>query len=86
MMNPTDRRKPYLGRVNKYTWVPIALVLCVFLATLGNLPWTTSILMGVPLAMFSLFIPIAAGYVCRFTPLGKAQMWSRSRIWRILWC
>jgi len=25
--------------------------------------------------MFSLFIPIAAGYVCRFTPLGKAQLW-----------
>jgi hypothetical protein len=75
MMNPAGRRKPYLGRVNKYTWVPIALVLCVFLTTLGNLPWTTSILMGVPLAMFSLFIPIAAGYVCRFTPLGKAQMW-----------
>ncbi len=75
MMNPAGRRKPYLGRVNKYIWVPIALVLCVLLATLGNLPWTTSILMGVPLAMFSLFIPIAAGYVCRFTPLGKAQMW-----------
>ena len=75
MMNPAGRRKPYLGRVNKYTWVPIALVLCVFLTTLGNLPWTTSILMGVPLAMFSLFIPIAAGYVCRFTPLGKAQLW-----------
>ena len=74
-MNPAGRRKPYLGRVNKYTWVPIAVVLCVFLTTLGNLPWTTSILMGVPLAMFSLFIPIAAGYVCRFTPLGKAQMW-----------
>jgi two-component system, LytTR family, sensor histidine kinase AlgZ len=25
--------------------------------------------------MISLFIPVEAGYLCRFTPLGKAQIW-----------
>jgi len=53
----------------------VALVLIPALATLGNLSWTTSILLGAPLAMISLFIPIDAAYICRFAPLGKAQMW-----------
>ena len=32
-------------------------------------------MIGVPLSMVSLFIPIAAGYVCRFTQLGKGHVW-----------
>jgi two-component system, LytTR family, sensor histidine kinase AlgZ len=74
-MKGADRRRPYIGHVNKFTWVPVALVLIPALATLGKLPWTASAVLGAPLAMISLFIPIAAGYICRFTPLGKAQMW-----------
>jgi len=27
------------------------------------------------MAMFSLFIPLAAGYICRFTPLDKSVLW-----------
>jgi two-component system, LytTR family, sensor histidine kinase AlgZ len=75
MMNDSDRRTPYLVKVSKFAWVPVALVLVQALAILGKLSWTSSVLLGAPLAMASLFIPIAAGYICRFTPLGKAQMW-----------
>ena len=75
MTNSTARQKSKVGGVNKYTWIPVALVLVPALATLGNLSWTTSILLGAPLAMISLFIPIDAAYICRFAPLGKAQMW-----------
>ena len=75
MTNSADRQKSKTGSVNKYTWIPVALVLIPALATLGNLSWTASILLGGPLAMISLFIPIDAAYICRFAPLGKAQMW-----------
>ena len=75
MITVADRRKLTPGAVSKHTWVSVAVVLVPALATLGRLPWTTSALLGVPLAMVSLLIPIAAGYVCRFTPLGKTQMW-----------
>jgi two-component system, LytTR family, sensor histidine kinase AlgZ len=74
MINAADRRKPIAG-VSKHSWVSVALILVPALATLGKLPWTMSALLGLPLAMVSLFIPIAAGYVCRFTPLGKIQLW-----------
>src|SRR6266852_7586992 len=75
MTNSADRQKSKTGSVNKYTWIPVALVLIPALATLGNISWTTSILLVAPLAMISLFIPIDAAYICRFAPLGKAQMW-----------
>jgi two-component system, LytTR family, sensor histidine kinase AlgZ len=75
MMNSTERRKPYSGRVHKLTWVPVALVLTLALGTLGHLSWQTSALLGIPLALFSLFIPVAAGFTCRFTPLGKTAWW-----------
>jgi two-component system, LytTR family, sensor histidine kinase AlgZ len=75
MTNFADRPKSKVGGVNKYTWIPVAVVLVPALATLGKLSWTSSILLGVPLAMISLFIPIDAAYICRFAPLGKAQMW-----------
>jgi len=75
MTNFADRQKSKVGGVNKYTWIPVAVVLVPALATLGKLSWTSSILLGVPLAMISLFIPIDAAYICRFAPLGKAQMW-----------
>jgi hypothetical protein len=75
MTNFADRPKSKVGGVNKYTWIPVAVVLVPALATLGKLSWASSILMGVPLAMISLFIPIDAAYICRFAPLGKAQMW-----------
>ncbi len=75
MSDAANRRKSYLGRVNKFAWVPVALVLIPALATVGKLSWSASILLGAPLAMISLFIPVEAGYICRFTPLGKAQIW-----------
>jgi two-component system, LytTR family, sensor histidine kinase AlgZ len=75
MSDAANRRKSYLGRVNKLAWVPVALVLIPALAIVGKLPWSASILLGGPLAMISLFIPVEAGYLCRFTPLGKAQIW-----------
>ncbi len=75
MTNFADRPKSKVGGVNKYTWIPVAVVLVPALATLGKLSWTSSILLGVPLGMISLFIPIDAAYICRFAPLGKAQMW-----------
>jgi two-component system sensor histidine kinase AlgZ len=75
MRNFADRPKSKVGGVNKYTWIPVAVVLVPALATLGKLSWASSILLGVPLAMISLFIPIDAAYICRFAPLGKAQMW-----------
>jgi two-component system, LytTR family, sensor histidine kinase AlgZ len=75
MTNPADRQKSKVGGVNKYTWIPVALVLIPALATIGRLSWTSSIVLGAPLAMVSLFIPIDAAYICRFAPLGKAQMW-----------
>jgi len=75
MINPADRKKTKIGRVNKHTWIPAALVLVPALATLGNLSWTASTALGVPLSMISLFIPIGAAYICRFTPLDKAQVW-----------
>jgi len=75
MTNFADRPKSKIGSVNKYTCIPVALVLVPALATLGKLSWTSSIFLGVPLAMISLFIPIDAAYICRFAPLGKAQMW-----------
>ena len=75
MSDAANRRKSYLGRVNKLAWVPVALVLIPALAIVGKLSWSASILMGAPLAMISLFIPVEAGYLCRFTPLGKTQIW-----------
>jgi LytS/YehU family sensor histidine kinase len=39
------------------------------------LSWINSTALGVPLALFSLFIPLAAGYVCKFTPLDRSVLW-----------
>jgi two-component system, LytTR family, sensor histidine kinase AlgZ len=75
MANAADRPNFYRPRVSKHAWVPAALLLVPALATLGNLSWATSCVIGVPLALVSLFIPIAAGYICRFTPVGKTPMW-----------
>ena len=75
MTNPADRSKSKIVSVSKYTWIPVAVVLIPALATLGHLSWTASIFLGAPLAMISLLIPIDAGYICRFTPLGKTPMW-----------
>ena len=75
MKSSADRTTSTFGRVNKYTWIPVAMVLIPALSTLGQLSWTASIFLGVPLAMISLLIPVDAGYICRFTPLGKAPMW-----------
>jgi len=61
--------------VSKHIWIPVALVLIPALTTLGHLSWSASIFLGAPLAMISLLIPIDAGYICRFTPLGKTPMW-----------
>jgi LytS/YehU family sensor histidine kinase len=55
--------------------VGVAAILIPALATLGKLSWINSTALGVPLALFSLFIPIAAGYVCRFTPLDRSVLW-----------
>jgi len=53
----------------------VAVVLIPALATLGNLSWINSTAMGVPMALFSLFIPLAAGYICKFTPLDRSVLW-----------
>ena len=74
-MHSTPLRNASFGRVNKFFWIPSAAVLVPALATLGKLSWTASLLLGIPLAMISLFIPVGAGYICRFAPLGKAEMW-----------
>lgn len=74
MADSVTSRK-YAPRVNKHQWIGVAVVLIPALATLGNLSWTNSVAIGVPLALFSIFIPIAAGYVCRFTPFDKSALW-----------
>src|SRR5262245_39378472 len=68
-------RRPFPGRINKFEWIGVAAVLIPALATLGNLSWVNSTALGIPLALFSLFIPLAAGYVCKFTPLEKSVLW-----------
>ena len=70
-----DRPKSKIISVSKHTWIPVAAVLIPALGALGHLSWSASIFLGAPLAMISLLIPIDAGYICRFTPLGKAPMW-----------
>src|SRR5262249_50675570 len=55
--------------------ISVALVLVPALATLGDLSWINSLALGIPLALFSLFIPVAAGYICRFAPLDKSVLW-----------
>ena len=68
-------RGSFPGRINRYEWVGVAALLIPALATLGNLSWVNSAALGIPLALFSLFIPLAAGYVCRFTPLDRYVLW-----------
>jgi two-component system sensor histidine kinase AlgZ len=75
MADPANRRKFFPGRVHRYDWVAVAALLIPALRTVGNLSWTTSAALGVPLALVSLFIPLAAGFVCRFTPLGRSVWW-----------
>jgi len=75
MINSTDGKKSTFGKVNKLFWIPAAVILVPALATLGKLSWFASIMLGVPLAFISLFITIDAAYICRYAPLGKAQMW-----------
>jgi len=72
MTNSADRQKSKTGSVNKYTWIPVALVLIPALATLGNLSWTTSILLGAPLAMISLFISNRCGIYLQICPARKS--------------
>ena len=72
-----DSIKPrkYAPRMNKQQWIGVAALLVPALAALGNMTWTKSIALGIPLALLSIFIPIAAGYVCRFAPLDKPALW-----------
>jgi two-component system sensor histidine kinase AlgZ len=75
MADSRKLRGSFPVRINKYEWVGVAAVLVPALATLGNLSWVDSAALGIPLAMFSLFIPLAAGYLCRFSPLDKSLLW-----------
>ena len=75
MADSVKLRRLFPGRINKFEWVGVAVVLVPALATLGNLSWADSAALGIPLALFSLFIPLAAGYICRFTPLDKSVLW-----------
>jgi len=68
-------RRSIPGRSNPYEWIGVAAVLIPALATLGNLSWVNSSALGIPLALFSLFIPLAAGYICRFTPFDRSVLW-----------
>ena len=73
MADAANRSKFFPGRVHRYDWVAVAAVLVPALRTLGNLSWTNSVALGVPLALGSLFIPLAAGFTCRFTPIMSAR-------------
>jgi two-component system, LytTR family, sensor histidine kinase AlgZ len=75
MSDSVKPRRSFPGPINKFEWVGVAVVLIPALATLGNLSWINSTAVGVPLALFSLFIPLAAGYVCKFTPLDRSVLW-----------
>ena len=75
MADSRKLRGSFPGRINKYAWIGVAAALVPALATLGNQSWVDSAALGIPLAMFALFIPLAAGYLCRFTPLGKSVLW-----------
>src|SRR5215510_8389273 len=75
MADPANRRTYFPGRVHRFDWVAVAAVLVPALKTLGNFSWTNSFALGVPLALLSLFIPLAAGFTCRFTPLGRSVWW-----------
>ena len=74
-MADSIKLRKYAVRVNKQQWIGVAALLIPALAALGNMTWTRSVALGVPLALFSIFIPIAAGYVCRFAPLDKPVLW-----------
>src|SRR5215470_10883538 len=75
MADSVTSRRRFPGRFSKQAWIGVAVLLIPALATLGNLSWVNSVALGVPLALFSLFIPLAAGYICRFTPLDKSVLW-----------
>src|SRR5215467_431273 len=75
MADSVKPRRSFPGRINQFEWVGVAVVLIPALATLGNLSWINSTAMGVPMALFSLFIPLAAGYICKFTPLERSVLW-----------
>lgn len=75
MTNHADVRKNYSGRVHKLTWIPVSVVLTIAFATLGHFGWQTGAILAIPLGLFSLFIPVAAGFTCRFTRLGKTSWW-----------
>jgi LytS/YehU family sensor histidine kinase len=68
-------RWSFPSRINQFEWIGVAALLIPAFATLGNLSWVNSTALGIPLAMFAMFIPLAAGYVCRFTPLEKSVLW-----------
>jgi two-component system, LytTR family, sensor histidine kinase AlgZ len=75
MADSVKSRRSFPARINQFEWVGVAVVLIPALATLGNLSWINSTALGVPLALFSLFIPLAAGFVCKFTPLDRSVLW-----------
>jgi two-component system, LytTR family, sensor histidine kinase AlgZ len=75
MADSVKPRRSFPGRINQFEWVGVAAVLIPALATLGSLSWINSTALGVPLALFSLFIPLAAGFVCKFTPLDRSVLW-----------
>src|SRR5215468_2974341 len=75
MADSVKSRRSFPARINQFEWVGVAVVLIPALATLGDLSWINSTALGVPLALFSLFIPLAAGFVCKFTPLDRSVLW-----------
>lgn len=75
MADSPKTRRSFPGRINQFEWIGVAAVLIPALATLGNLSWVDSIALGIPLALFSLFIPLAAGYICKFTPFDRSVLW-----------
>jgi two-component system, LytTR family, sensor histidine kinase AlgZ len=61
MADSVKPRRSFPGRINQFEWAGVAVVLIPA--------------MGVPMALFSLFIPLAAGYICKFTPLDRSVLW-----------
>lgn len=64
------------GRLWLYflAWIPLALLLAYFFATMGALTWLESGALAFPLALFYAFVCPAPWYMCRGLPLGATPV------------
>jgi hypothetical protein len=59
------------GRLALYlaAWIPVAALVAIEFATVGNLPWLAAAGLAGPLALAYAFVCLAAWYPCRATPI-----------------